>query len=153
MRAQGALLLLTGVLIGGGLGLGGCRGPIGWTRVTVNQPLRPQDVAFIVPRQTTWDEVTARLGAPDQLVRTGDGLALNYVSSDGKSFGVNFGWPLGFITPISYVPHDFRLGGQGVGSRTFQVAFDAHDIVVYARFLPGAPASQYRVWPFGGPGS
>jgi hypothetical protein len=38
-----------------------------------------------------------------------------------------------------------------VGSRTFQVAFDAHDVVVYARFLPGGPASQYRVWPFAAP--
>jgi hypothetical protein len=70
------------------------------------------------PHPASWDEVTARLGAPDQLVRTGDGLALNYVSSDGKSFGVNFGWPLGFITPISYVPHDFKLARRRAHSKS-----------------------------------
>lgn len=147
MRAR-APLLLAGLLAAGALG--GC-GPIGWTRVTLNRPLQPQDVAFIEPRRTTWDEVMGRLGAPDGLIRTADGLAADYISSDGRSFSVNLGWPLNFVTPISYVPHDFSLGGRGIGTRTFEVAFDAHGIVVYAAFVPGGPASQYRAWPFSSP--
>jgi hypothetical protein len=143
--------LLAAALVASGLALGGC-GPIGWTRVTVNHPFQAQDVAFVVPRQTTWDEVTRRLGAPDELIRTGDGLAADYFSADSRSFRVNFGWPLGFIAPVSYAPHDFTLGAQGIGTRTFQVAFDAQGVVVHAGFIPGAPASQYRLWPFSGPG-
>jgi hypothetical protein len=152
MRPWHSLPLLLAVLACGGVGLGGCGGPIGWVRVTVNHPLQPQDVAFIVPRHTRWDEVTRRLGAPDQIVRTADGVAMDYRSSDGKSFRVNFGWPLGFVAPVSYAPHDFTLSGQGIGSHTFEVAFDAQDVVVYAAFVPGAPASKYRLWPFSSPG-
>jgi hypothetical protein len=149
-RWRSSSLLLAA--LAGGLGLAGCGGPFGWVRVTVNRPLKPQDVAFIVPHRTRWDEITRRLGAPDELVRTADGVAADYLCSDGKSFRVNFGWPLGFVAPVSYAPHDFTLGGQGIGSRTFEVAFDARDVVVYAGFVPGAPASKFRLWPFSSPG-
>jgi hypothetical protein len=141
---------VAGALLASVLSLVGC-GPIGWTRVTVNRPLHAQDVAFIVPHLTTWDEVTRRLGAPDALLRTGEGLAADYFYSDSKSFSVNFGWPLGFVTPVSYLPHSFVLGGQGMGIPAFQVAFDARGVVTYTGFLPGASASQYRLWPFSSP--
>lgn len=150
MRRKLSPLLAAALVLGLGLGLGGCGGPIGWIRVTVNRPLRAQDVAFVVPRETTWDEVMRRLGAPDGLVRSGDGVAADYFSSDSRSFRVNFGWPLRFIAPISYAPHDFALGGQGSGSRSFQVAFDAQGVVTHAAFVSGAAASRYRVWPFSG---
>lgn len=140
LRFSGALLAIA---------LGGC-GPIGWTRVTVNRPLQSADVAFIVPQRTTFDEVMARLGAPDEIVRSaGDGLAAHYTASDSRSFGVNLGWPLRFVAPVSFVPHQFTLSGRGIGSKSFEVAFDARGIVTYAAFLPGASAARYRFWPFG----
>lgn len=147
----GRRLLLVLALAASGLGLAGCGGPFGWTRATLNRPLHPADVAFIVPRETTWSEVTERLGAPDDLVRTGDGVAADYVSRDSRSFSINFGWPLNFVAPVSYAPHDLVLGGRGVGNRTFEVAFDAHGIVTYAGFVSDAAASQYRLWPFSSP--
>jgi hypothetical protein len=140
LRAATAFLAL-------GLGAAGC-GPIGWRRVTLNHPLDAREGAFIVSGKTTWDEVTARLGAPNRLVAVKDGMIADYVYSDGKSFSVDFGWPLGFIGPVPYAPHSFTLGGQGIGKHTFQVAFDAGGVVEYADFRRGQAASEYRVWPF-----
>ena len=130
--------------------MAGC-GPIGWVRVTINRPLDAQEVAFIVPGKTTWREVASRLGAPDQLVGTHDGLIAGYVYSDGRYFRINFGWPLGFVTPVSYAPHDVALGVQGVGIRTFQVAVDSRGVVQYADFRRGEAAAQYRLSPFKNP--
>lgn len=129
------------------LALAGC-GPIGWTRVSVNRPLAPAQIAFIVPGTTSWDEVTQRLGAPDGLAATTDGTVIDYRYSDSKSFSVDFGWPLNFVSPISYFPHELVLGGQGIGLRTFEVAFDARGVVAHAGFLRGEGAAEYKVWPF-----
>jgi hypothetical protein len=134
-------------VVAAGLGLAGC-GPIGWVRVTLNHPLDPNAVAFIVPGKTNWDEVTSRLGAPDRLAAVGDGTVADYLYSDGKSFQVNFGWPLGFVAAASYAPHDLTLGGQGIGVHSYQVAFDERGVVRYADFRREEPASQYRLWPF-----
>jgi hypothetical protein len=83
-----------------GLAVAACD-PISWTRVTLNHPLKSEDVAFIVPGQTTLKDVVGRLGAPDQLLPIRDGMAANYLYEDSKYFRVNFGWPLGFIDPLS----------------------------------------------------
>ena len=130
-----------------GLSLGGCD-PLSWTRFTFNHPLTADEVAFIVPGQTNLDEVVARLGAPDQLTGTRDGFAANYLYRDSKYFRVNLGWPLGFVSPTSYLPHDFVLERSASGADTFQVAFDAHAVVRYAGFFRGAAAAQYKASPF-----
>jgi hypothetical protein len=124
-----------------GLSVAGC-GPIGWVRVTVNHPLDAHEVAFIVPGKTTWDEVTGRLGAPDRLVSRHDGLIADYQYSDSKYFRINPGWLLGFITPVSYAPHDLGLSVEGTKIETFQVAFDSRQVVQYAGFRRGEAASQ-----------
>jgi hypothetical protein len=129
--------------------LAGCD-PISWTRVTLNQPLAVTDVAFIVPGHTRLDEVVARLGAPDQLVAAGDGFAVNYLYRDSKDFRVNFGWPLGFVSPTSYLPHDLVLENSASGGDRFQVAFDSRSVVRYAGFFRGAEAAKYKAWPFEG---
>jgi hypothetical protein len=98
-------------------------------RVTVNHPLDAREVAFIVPGTTTWDEVTGRLGAPDRLVSRHDRLIVDYEYSDSKYFRIDPGWPLGFITPVSYAPHDFALSVEGIGIEAFQVAFDLRQVV------------------------
>jgi hypothetical protein len=128
----------------------GC-GPIGWVRVTVNHPLDPRDVVFIVPGRTEWTEVTNRLGAPDRLAAAGDGLVADYFYSDSRSFTINPGWPLGFIGPVSYAPHSLTLGSQGIGNRTFQVVVGSRGIVQYADFRRGETGAQYRLWPFASP--
>jgi hypothetical protein len=129
--------------------LAGCD-PISWTRVTLNQPLAARDVAFIVPGRTRLDEVVARLGAPDQLVPAQDGFAVNYLYRDAKYFRVNFGWPLGFVSPTAYLPHDLVLENSASGADRFQVAVDSRSVVRYVGFFRGAAAAQYKAWPFEG---
>jgi hypothetical protein len=133
-----------------GLSVAGC-GPIGWVRVTVNRPVDAREVAFIVPGTTTWDEVTGRLGAPDRLVSRHDGLIADYEYSDSRYFRIDPGWPLGFITPVSYAPHDFTLSVEGIGIETFQVAFNSRQVVQYAGFRRGEAGSEYRLTPFESP--
>jgi hypothetical protein len=128
-----------------GLAVAACD-PISWTRVTLNHPLKSEDVAFIVPGQTTLKDVVGRLGAPDQLLPIRDGMAANYLYEDSKYFRVNFGWPLGFINPLSYAPHDLVLANTRLSADTFEVAFDARGVVAYAGFFRGAGA-RYEVLP------
>jgi hypothetical protein len=141
---------LTGAILAIGLNLAGC-GPIGWVRVTINQPLNAQQVAFIVPGKTTWGEVTARLGAPDRLAEAYAGLIADYLYADTRYFRIDPGWPLGFVTPVSYAPHSFALSVEGIGIRTFEVAFDSREVVQYADFRRGEAASEYRFSPFESP--
>jgi hypothetical protein len=127
--------------------LAGCDA-ISWTRVTINHPLKSDEVAFIVPGRTSLDEVVARLGAPDQLVGTHNGFAMNYLYRDAKYFRVNLGYPLDYVSPTSYLPHDFVLARSASGADTFQVAFDARAVVQYAGFFRGAAGADYNPWPF-----
>lgn len=134
------------------LATAGC-GPVAWSRVTINRPLHTQDVAFITPGETKWDDVIARLGVPSDLVGRPDGVVANYYYYDGRDFDVNFGWPLNFIPPASYVPHSLDFGGTGVRVDTFQVAFDANGTVQYDGFSHSAAASRFKMWPFASHGS
>jgi hypothetical protein len=120
--------------------------PISWTRVTLNHPLKAEDVTFIVPGKTTLKDVVARLGAPDQLIGIHDGMAANYLYEDSKYFRVNFGWPLGVIDPLSYAPHDFVLANSRLSADTFEVAFDTRGIVKYSGFFRGS-AARYKLIP------
>jgi len=138
-----------GAIVAAGLTLAAC-GPVGWTRVTVNRPLNAGEVKFIVPGETKWDEVMSRLGAPDELAGTRAGTVADYYYSDSRSFRINFTWPLSFFLPTAHLPHSLVLGGQGIGTNDFQVAFDTTGVVQYAAFRRGEAASRYRLWPFEG---
>jgi outer membrane protein assembly factor BamE (lipoprotein component of BamABCDE complex) len=131
------------------LSLTGCT-PISWTRVTLNHPLQAEDVAFIRPGETKWDEVIHRLGAPNELTGTPSGVVAEYYYYDGKRFDVDFGWPLGFFLPpgASEAPHQMSFGDEGIGANTFQVTFDSNGIVQYDGFSNSVAASQFKGSPF-----
>jgi len=133
-----------------GLGLTGC-GPIAWTRVTINRPIKPRDVAFIVPGRTKWDEVMQNLGAPNELVKApDDGVVAHYYYWDSKRFGFDLGWPLGFFLPpgASEAPHEMDFGNSGIGMDTFEVAFDGSGIVQYDGFSHANAAARFKGLPF-----
>lgn len=132
-----------------GFALVGCT-PITWTRVTLNRPLQPKDVAFIRPGKTNWDDVIERLGAPNELSGTQSGMIANYYYYDSKHFSVDFGWPLGFFLPpgASEAPHQISFGNQGIGANTFQVTFGGSGIVQHEGFSHTAAASQFKGLPF-----
>lgn len=141
-------ILRTATVLGAiGLSLASCT-PISWTRVTINHPLRPADVAFVKPGKSTWNDVMSRLGAPNDLVPTASGVVANYYYYDGKHFGIDFGYPLNFVGPLSYAPHSMILRNLGVGTNQFQVAFDTNGIVQYDSFSHAASAAKFKLWPF-----
>src|SRR5579875_3590407 len=138
---------MTGAILAASLFVSGC-GPVGWTRVTLNRKLTPQNVAFIHPGTTKWDTVIKELGAPSELEGTGSGILANYFYYDDRNFSADFGWPLNFFPPASYAPHsmEFRNGAMAVD--TFQVAFDKRGVVRYDGFVQRARNFEFRFWPF-----
>ena len=90
--------------------LAGC-GPINWTRVTLNHPFEAKDVVFIQPRETRLNDVVSRLGAPNELQETPNGMIAEYDYYDSRRFDVDFGWPAGFFLPpgASMAPHQMEF--------------------------------------------
>jgi hypothetical protein len=122
---------------------------ISWTRVTLNRPLEPADVAFIRTGTTTFQEVVQRLGAPTTLTGTPDGMRASYSYYDGKRFGADLGAPAGYFLPpgASLAPHQLAYGSDSAGTDTFEVMFDNDRIAQYAGFNRSARASSFTTSP------
>lgn len=116
-------------------------------RLTVNDPLRPEDVAFIEPGATTLHGVVARLGAPDELTPLTDGAAITYHFRDARFSRLNFGWPLQFVMPVQ---PDLIVSGVGLAVDVFVVTFDRHWIARGTAFGSQARASTFNPFPLRG---
>jgi hypothetical protein len=143
-----------------------------WQRVSVNDTIVPEDVAFIVSGQTTLAEIVAKLGAPDEIAAFDDestsslfsrsmkrssprlhitslpGAVARYRFVDAKRFRANFTWWMQFVVTAPGVPNDAVLQGGGVGTDEFLVVFDSNWVVSHHAFAKHADASQFRYWPF-----
>ncbi|WP_447978839.1 hypothetical protein [Candidatus Nitrospira bockiana] len=121
--------------------------PLSWRRVSVNDIIHPDDVAFIVPGKTALGEIVERLGAPDHLEAIDTGALIRYQFLDAKYFQVNFTRPLPFLVPaLSAVPSDLyelTVAGGGIGTDELQVGFDREWVVVYYAFAHHSKASHY----------
>jgi hypothetical protein len=131
------------------LTLSGC-GFATFARVTVNDPITPETVAFIEPGSTTLSDVVAKLGAPDEMKGLEGGAVVSYHFRDVKYSRLNLLWPLRFLLPEN---PDFILGGGGIGTDLFQVFLDERWIVQTHAFSQQANANRFRLWPFGQAGS
>lgn len=129
------------------IGSSGClRGPLSWQRVTLNQPISQDDVAFVVDGTTTLNDVVGRLGAPDE-IRPGNGVIVaRYHFTDGRYFRADYGWGLRFLLP--FLAPDLVLGGGGLGTDIFQVICDSRWVVQEHAFARHANSSEFRPWPF-----
>lgn len=126
----------------------GC-GFLSWTRVTINRPLTADDAAFIMAGKTSFIDVLTRLGAPDEMLLAEDGGVARYYYRDVKYFRANYGWPLQFISAVSFIPHDLVAAGGGLGTDVFQIGFDADGVVKYYAFAHHTEKTRYKPWPFG----
>jgi hypothetical protein len=141
--ARPALLLALWLLCAG------CT-PIYWRRVTINTPLRAQDIIFIAPGRTTWPDVTARLGMPGELSPLPNGFVASYFYYDAADFSVDFGYPLGFISPVvSQLPHQMQVGTTGIGTDLLQIGVDGTGRILFAAFVRGQHAGQFKALPVG----
>lgn len=117
-----------------------------WQRVTLNQPLSAQDVSFVVDGKTSLSEVVEKLGAPNQMLSSNNGVVARYQFTDGKYFRVDFGWGLRFLIPF-YSP-DLVLGGGGLGGDVFQITYNDLWVVQDHGFAFHSQSSEFRLWPF-----
>ena len=116
-----------------------------WRRLTVNDSIRPEDVAFIRQGHTSLAEVCAKLGAPDEIAATGDVLVARYRFRDGKYFKIDLGRLLSFWSPVT--PEMSMARGQ-VETDVFQVVMNPQGIVQEHAFAFQSPATRFNPWPF-----
>jgi hypothetical protein len=114
-------------------------------RVTVNTPLAHDDVKFIVPGQTAFADVIAKLGTPDSIVDTETGIVATYRFLDVKYSRVNFGW---LLKPWSPVDPDLIISRSGLGLDAFELMCDEHWIVTHQSFLRQLAPPQFNPYPF-----
>jgi hypothetical protein len=102
-------------------------------RVNLNTFLTPEDVAFIVPGQTTLADIVDKLGAPDTLTNSETGVVATYRFLDLKYSRVNFGWLAKPWTPVAFDP-DLIFSRTGFGVDAFEVHCDQQWVVVHQGF-------------------
>ncbi len=115
-------------------------GVVTTARVTLNEIITPEQVTFITPGQTRFQDVTARLGAPDELLPLEEGGVAIYHFRDAKYTRINFGWFLRFVTPVQ---PDLVLSGAGLGTDEFLVSFDGTWVVRQMTFAHNAGAASF----------
>jgi len=115
------------------------------TRVTLNQPLTQEDIAFIIPGRTTLAEVTHQLGTPDTITESSKGVVTTYRFLDGKYSRVNFGWLLKPWTPVD---PDLVISRTGLGTDALQVFYDANWVVTDRSFLRHLSSPRFNPYPF-----
>ncbi len=114
-------------------------------RITLNTPLTPEDVAFIVPGQTTLPEVVGRLGSPDSINNSSTGMVSIYRFLDMKYARVNLGY---LARPWSPVDPDLIFSRTGFGTDAFQVFYDSNGVVVDHSFLRHLTERSFHPYPF-----
>ncbi|HET9845375.1 MAG TPA: hypothetical protein VFQ02_06465 [Nitrospira sp.] len=114
-------------------------------RITLNTPITPKDVAFIVPGQTTLPEVVERLGSPDSLNNTSTGIVSIYRFLDMKYARVNLGWVARFWSPVD---PDVIFSRTGLGTDALQVFYDSNGVVVEHSFLRHLKELPFHPYPF-----
>ncbi len=114
-------------------------------RITLNTPLTPEDVIFIIPGQTTLADVVSRLGSPDSLTESTTGIVTTYRFLDMKYSRVNFGW---LARPWTPVDPDLIFSRTGFGTDALQVLYDSNGIVTQHSFLRHVTDLPFHAYPF-----
>jgi len=114
-------------------------------RITLNTPLTQNDVAFIVPGQTTLADVITRLGTPDSITDSRTGVVATYRFLDMKYSRINFGWLLKFWSPVDV---DLIISRTGLGTDAFELLCDSNWVVTHQSFLRHLSGPRFNPYPF-----
>jgi sulfur carrier protein ThiS len=114
-------------------------------RITLNTPLTQNDVAFIVPGQTTLADVIAKLGTPDSITESNMGVVATYRFLDMKYSRINFGW---LLKPFSPVDTDMIISRTGFGTDAFELLCDSNWVVTHQSFLRRFSGPRFNPYPF-----
>ena len=114
-------------------------------RITLNTPLTQNDVAFIVPGQTTLADVITKLGTPDSITESNTGVVATYRFLDMKYSRINFGWA---VKPFSPVDPDLIISRTGFGTDAFELLCDSNWVVTHQSFLRHLSGPRFNPNPF-----
>jgi hypothetical protein len=114
-------------------------------RFTLNTPLTQNDVAFIVPGQTTLPDVITKLGAPDSITESDAGVVATYRFLDLKYSRINFGW---LLKPFSLIDPDLIISRTGLGTDAFELLCDSNWVVTHQSFLRHLSGPRFNPYPF-----
>jgi len=114
-------------------------------RITLNTPLTQNDVAFIVPGQTTLADVITKLGTPDSITESYTGVVATYRFLDTKYSRINFGW---LLKPLSPVDTDLIISRTGLGTDAFELLCDSNWVVTHQSFLRHLSGPRFNPYPF-----
>ena len=114
-------------------------------RITLNDPLTQDDVAFIVPGETTLADVVAKLGTPDSITDSHAGIVATYRFLDMKYSRINFGW---LLKPWSPVDPDLIVSRTGFGTDAFELLCSSDWVVTHQSFLRHLSGPRFNPYPF-----
>ena len=114
-------------------------------RITLNTPLTQNDVAFVVPGQTTLADVIAKLGTPDSITESNTGVVATYRFLDLKYSRINFGW---LLKPFSPVDTDLIISRTGFGTDALELLCDSNWVVTHQSFLRRLSGQRFNPNPF-----
>src|SRR5688572_5881976 len=114
-------------------------------RISFNAPITPQDVAFIVPGNTSLTDVIHKLGSPDSLADSTSGVVATYRFLDLKYSRVNFGW---LVRPWSPIDPDLIFSRTGLGIDAFEVWCDPKWVVIHQGFERHLIRPPFYPYPF-----
>lgn len=129
------------LFLGASIGLTGCNA----ARITLNTPLTQEDVAFIIPGQTTSAQIIGKLGAPDALTESVTGVVATYRFLDMTYSRVNFGWLFKYWSPAD---PDLIISRTGFGTDALEVMYDTKGIVTQHTFHRHLDAPRFNPYPF-----
>ena len=116
-------------------------------RLSINENIQEDDVAFITPGRTRLPDIVDRFGAPDRMKATETGSLIVYQFLDLKYARVNLTWPLQFVVPaLQAVPNDLyelTFSNGAIGMDELQIGFDQGWTVVHFAFARHSQASRY----------
>ena len=114
-------------------------------RLTLNNPLTQNDVAFIVPGKTTLADVITKLGTPDSITDSNTGVVATYRFLDMRYSRINFGW---LAKPWSPVDVDLIISRTGFGTDAFELLCDSNWVVTHQSFLRHLSGPRFNPYPF-----
>jgi hypothetical protein len=114
-------------------------------RITLNTPLTQNDVAFIIPGQTTLADVITKLGTPDSITDSHTGVVAIYRFLDMKYSKINFGWMLKLWSPVDV---DLIISRTGLGTDAFELLCDSNWVVTHQSFLRHLSGPRFNPYPF-----
>ena len=117
-----------------------------FARVSVNEPITMEDVAFIRPDQTTFAEVIDKLGTPDELVESETGVIVVYRFLDARYARINYG---SLASPWSPVTPDVITEGLGMRLHRLNIRLSPSWVVQRTDFTDQQDRpSRFNLMPF-----